>query len=106
LADSVRVDFYDETAQHTSLLTARRGQVDDRTHDFAAYERVVVTSDNGTVLKTDSLFWDNAGRKIHTEAFVDITSPEEHIMGHGMISDQGLKNYKIFRVTGRAVTRE
>ncbi|MBI4535729.1 MAG: LPS export ABC transporter periplasmic protein LptC [Ignavibacteriae bacterium] len=106
LDDSLHVDFYDDHEQHSSLLTARRGSVDDRTHDFAAYKNVVVISDSGTVLKTDSLFWDNATRKIHTKAFVDITSASEHIMGLGMESDQSLKNYKIFRVTGRAITNE
>jgi len=106
LSDSLHVDFYNEMEEHTSVLTARRGRVNDRTQDFEAHENVVVVSDSGTVLRTDSLFWDNATRKIRTDAFVDIVSPTEHIMGHGMISDQGLKNYKIFRVTGQAVTKE
>jgi LPS export ABC transporter protein LptC len=106
LGDSVHVDFFDEFEHHTSLLTARSGRVNDRTQDLEAYEHVLVISDSGTVLKTDSLFWDNAARKIHTQAFVEITSPTERIMGHGMVSDQGLKNYKIFRVTGQAVSHE
>ena len=106
LSDSVHVDFFNEFEEHTSVLTAQRGRVNDRTQDFEAYGNVVVTSDSGTVLKTDSLFWTNASRKIHTEAFVEIISPTEHIMGHGMISDQGLKNYTIFKVTGQAVTKQ
>lgn len=106
LTDSVHVDFFNDLEQHTSLLTSRRGRVNDRTEDFAAYENVIVVSDSGTTLKTDSLFWDNATRRIRTEAFVDIMSPTEHIMGHGMISDQGLKKYTIFKVTGQAVTKE
>jgi LPS export ABC transporter protein LptC len=104
--DSVHVDFYGEGGEHTSLLTARRGKVDDATQDFEAHENVVVVSDSGTTLRTEKLFWTNADRKIHTDAFVDITSPTERIMGHGLISDQGLKNYKIFKVTGQAVSHE
>jgi LPS export ABC transporter protein LptC len=106
LDESVRVDFYNEFEQHTSVLTARRGKVNDRTRDFEAYDNVVVVSDSGTVLKTDRLFWTNATRLIHTDAFVEITSPNEQIRGHGMESDQSLKNYRIFRVTGRAVTHD
>ena len=106
LSDSVHVDFYNEQEQHTSLLTARRGKVNDRTEDFDAYDNVVVISDSGTILHTDSLFWTNADRRIRTDAFVDIVSPREHIMGHGMVSDQGLKNYRIFKVTGQATTNE
>jgi len=106
LHDSVRVDFYDDQQRHSSLLTARRGIVHDVTRDLEAYDHVVVVSDSGTTLRTERLFWNNATRKIHTDAFVDISSPQEHIMGHGMESDQGLKHYKIFRVTGQALTNE
>jgi LPS export ABC transporter protein LptC len=106
LADSVRVDFFDEREQHTSLLTARRGIVHDATRDLEVYERVVVVSDSGTTLRTERLFWNNVTQKIYTDAFVDIQSPTEHIMGHGMESDQSLKNYRIFKVTGQAITNE
>ncbi len=106
LQDSVRVDFFDADQRHTSVLTAQRGKVNDATQDFVAYDNVIVTSDSGTTLRTDSLFWNNATRKVYTQAFVDIVSPTEHIMGRGLESDQNLKNYKIFRVTGSAVTKE
>lgn len=106
LDDSVRVDFYDEHGQHSSRMTAHRGKVDDVTHDLEAYENVTVRSDSGTVLKTERLFWSNLTRKTHTDAFVDIVSPREHIMGHGMESDQALKNYRIFKVTGQALSNE
>lgn len=106
LQESLRVDFYDDNQAHTSLLTAKHGRVNDATQDFVAHGNVVVVSDDGTTLKTDSLFWNNATRKISTQAFVDIVSPTEHIRGMGMESDQNLKNYKIFRVTGSAVTKE
>lgn len=106
LDDSVHVDFFDNQGRHTSLLTARRGKVDDATQDFVAYDDVVVVSDSGSTMKTDSLFWTNADRTIHTNAFVDITSPTEHIMGQGLVSDQDLKNYRIFRVTGQALKHD
>jgi LPS export ABC transporter protein LptC len=106
LRDSLHVDFFDEKGKKTSTLTARRGRVDDRTRDFDAYENVVVTSQEGTVLRTDSLSWSNEARNIHTEAFVDIRSSTEHIRGLGLVSDQSLKNYRIFRVTGQAVPKE
>ena len=106
LDDSVHVDFFDEQGRHTSLLTARRGKVNDATQDFTAYTDVVVVSDSGSTMKTDSLCWTNADRTIHTNAFVDITSPTEHIAGQGLVSDQDLKNYRIFRVTGKALKHE
>lgn len=106
LRDSVRVDFFDQQERHTSRLTAQRGRVNDRTRDFTAYESVRVLSDSGTVLKTDSLQWRNEEQLIVTQAFVEIIAPTEHLMGHGLVSDQALKNYRILRVTGQTVAKE
>lgn len=106
MEDSVHVDFFNLDEQHTSELTARRARVNDRTKDFAAYDKVVVVSDSGSVLKTDSLFWNSRTQKIETDAFVEIISPTEHIRGHGLVSDQSLTDYRIFRVTGEAVVKE
>jgi LPS export ABC transporter protein LptC len=106
LDSSITVDFYNEHEQHTSVLTARRGRVDDATHDFEAHEQVVVISDSGTVLKTEELYWANATRKIHTPAYVEITSPKEQLRGQGLESDQDLVHYTILKVTGQAKTDE
>jgi LPS export ABC transporter protein LptC len=106
LDSSLTVDFYDEHQNHTSVLTARRGVVNDVNHDFEAHEHVVVVSDSGSVLRTEELYWTNATRKIHTPAYVEITSPKEQLRGHGFESDQDLKHYTILKVTGQAKTDE
>jgi LPS export ABC transporter protein LptC len=103
LDSNITVDFYDEHGAHSSVLTAKRGRVNDVTHDFEAYENVVVVSDSGGTLKTEELFWDNARALIHTDKFVDIVSPTEHIQGEGLESDQNLKHYTIKKVTGQAI---
>ena len=99
---NVVVDFFDEHERHTSVMTAKTAKVDDFTQDLEAHGNVVVVSDSGTILKTEELFWSNYSKKVHTQAFVDITSPTEHIQGHGFESDRGLRNYTIFKVTGQA----
>jgi LPS export ABC transporter protein LptC len=106
LDSSIIVDFFDQQQRHTSTLTAERGKVFDLTHDFEATGNVVVVSDSGTTLKTEQLFWTNTTQRVHTEAFVEITSPTEHIRGHGLESDQRLEHYRIFKVTGRVVTEK
>ena len=106
LDSGVVVDFYDERQQHTSVLNAERGTVDDRTHDFEAHGHVVVVSDSGTILRTEDLYWSNHSKKIHTPSYVEISSPKERLQGHGFESDQDLKHYTIFKVTGQAKTNE
>jgi LPS export ABC transporter protein LptC len=106
LDSSVIVDFFDDQQNHTSILTARRGMVNDISHDFEVHEDVVVRSDSGTVLRTEDLYWANASQKVHTPSYVEITSPTEQIQGHGFESDKSLKHYTIFKVTGKAKTNE
>jgi LPS export ABC transporter protein LptC len=106
LEGGLHVDFFDENGNHTSVLTALKGSVDDRTHDLEATGNVVVVSDSGTTLQTEQLFWKNATRRVHSDQFVKITSPKEEIQGQGLDSDETLKNYKIYRVTGQTRLKE
>jgi LPS export ABC transporter protein LptC len=106
LDSGLTVDFFDDRERHTSVLTARRGQVNDVTHDFEAHGNVVVVSDSGTTLMTEDLYWTNYTHKIHSQAFVEITSPTEQIQGHGFESNQDLKHYIVFKVTGQSKPNE
>jgi LPS export ABC transporter protein LptC len=103
LDSGITVDFFNDGGEHTSVLTARQGKVDDVTNDFEARGDVVVRSDSGTVLKTVELFWDNKRGRVYTGAFVEISSPTEEIRGVGFESDQSLTHYTISRVTGQAL---
>jgi LPS export ABC transporter protein LptC len=98
------VYFFDERGQQTSVLTSEEGKVDEYTNNLEAQRNVVVTSNDQTTLKTQKLFWDNRRALIHTPEFVQITTPKERLQGHGFESEQNLKNYRIFRVTGQAKT--
>jgi len=98
----VVVDFYDEMGMHTSKLTSRSGAVDEGTNNLEAIGNVVVTSDSGTVVRTEKMFWTNATQLIHSPEFVHITSPSEDLKGTGFESDHNLRNYKIFKVKGTA----
>ena len=106
LDSGIVVDFYDTQQRHTSVLTARRGEVNDLTKDFEARDNVIVVSDSGTTLKTEVLYWLNAARKVRSPAFVEIVSPTEQIRGQGFESDQALRHYTIFKVTGQAASHE
>lgn len=102
LDSGVVVDFFDETGSHTTQLTSVRGSVDEGTNNLEAIGNVIVTSDSGTVVRTEKMFWTNATKLIHSPEFVHISSPKEDLKGTGFESDHNLRNYKIFRVTGTA----
>lgn len=102
LESGVIVDFYDEFGKHTTKLTSLRGSVDEATNNLEAIGNVVVTSDSGTVVRTEKMFWTNERQLIHSPDFVRITSPTENLTGTGFESDHNLRNYRIFKVAGTA----
>lgn len=51
-------------------------------------------------LNTDKLIWDQNTGKIHTDAFVKITTPENIIFGEGFEANQDFSEYRIFKVKG------
>lgn len=104
LDSNLTVDFYDEHGNHSSVLTSRKGRVDDYSHNLEAEGNVVVVSNDSTILKTEILYWDNKTQRAYSHAYVEIVSPTEQIQGHGFESDRGLRNYKVLRVTGKAIT--
>jgi LPS export ABC transporter protein LptC len=93
------VNFYSE-GEIASTLTGRKGKVDDNTKDIEIYDSVKVVSKEGSELKTQKLLWNNKTRRVSSDEFVTIKTPTETIQGVGFESDQNLKDYKIYKVSG------
>ncbi len=96
--ENIKVDFYDQKEIHTSTLTSKQGRVDETTNNLFAIDSVVVFSDSVTI-KTEEMMWRNKDRKIVSDKFVTVISPQERIEGYGFESDQNLKNYVIYNIT-------
>jgi LPS export ABC transporter protein LptC len=99
LDDGVKVDFFNSLEIKTTTLTSKRGRVDEATNDLFAIDSVVAVNDSGIVVKTNELKWRNSDKKIVSDKFVTIDSPDEHIEGYGFESDQHLRNYVIYNIT-------
>lgn len=104
LSQGVKVRFFNTKGIQTSELTSNEGTVDEMTNNLEARKNVVVVSSDSSHMMTEQLFWDNDRQLIYTPAFVRITTKKDKLQGHGFESDQGLNNYRIFRVTGQSQT--
>ncbi|MCB0284793.1 MAG: LPS export ABC transporter periplasmic protein LptC [Calditrichae bacterium] len=100
ISDGLKVDFYNAQGRHTSVLTSEGGRVHDVKQDMIAYGNVVVVSDSGMTLYTDTLRWDNERQKIISEIPVTIISETDTLYGDSFISDPGLENYEITNSRG------
>ncbi len=96
--DNVKIDFYDENENISSVLTSKRGRVNELSRDMFAIDSVVAISDSGVVLTTDELVWKNKEKKIMTDKFVTIIDKNEKIEGYGFESDQNLNHYVIYNI--------
>jgi LPS export ABC transporter protein LptC len=104
LSQGVRVRFFNPQGIQTSVLTSEEGNVDEATNNLEARKNVVVVSSDSSRMTTEQLFWDNQRQLIYTTAYVQITTEKDKLQGHGFESNQSLKNYRIFHVTGQSQT--
>ncbi len=93
------VDFYRD-GEVVSTLSGMRGKIHDESKDIEIFDSVKVVNKEGSILKTSKLYWTNKTQRVSSDAFVKIVTPKEEIEGIGFESDQNLKNYNIYKVTG------
>lgn len=93
------VDFFKE-GKNVSTLTGQKGTVFDDTKNIEMQDSVKIKSIEGNELITQKLLWTNKTRRVSSEEYVKITTAKEIIEGIGFESDQELKNYTIYKVTG------
>jgi LPS export ABC transporter protein LptC len=94
-ARKLHVDFYGEDGSQTSVLLADSGVIQERKQKVEALGNVVVTTQQGVKLTTESLRWNPQDDKIVTDDFVTITKGRDVITGYGLEADQELKHFVI-----------
>lgn len=101
LDENVDADFFDEKENHTTNLKSLLAEVEEGNDFMRAMENVVVVSDSGVVLYTDTLVWDSKEELIYTEDNVILTTEEgDTLFGIGFESDIGLENWRILQPSG------
>ena len=101
LDDSVQVDFYDKEGIHSSVLNSEKGKIFDHKQNMQAFGNVIVKSDSGIILYTDTLEWDNENQKIISKIPVKITTQDgDTLYGDSFKSDPNMVNYQITNPRG------
>ena len=59
ILEGVKIEFFNEFEERTSVLTSLFGKIDDESQDMYAIDSVVPVSDSGITLTTDELIWKN-----------------------------------------------
>jgi LPS export ABC transporter protein LptC len=104
VAQSVRVDFFDEQGRRSSTLTAREGELNQIQRDMIARGNVVLQTTEGTRMSTEQLRFLNKTQRIVTDAFVRVERAGDVLTGYGFESDPGLRHFE-FKRQVRALVR-
>jgi len=101
LNKNVDVDFFDEEETHTTNLKSMIAEIDEKTNFMTAINNVVVVSDSGATLYTDTLKWDSKEEIIYTASPIMLTTNKnDTLYGSGFESDVGLNHWKILYPSG------
>ena len=101
LDQKVDADFFNEEEIYTSNLKSEIAEIDESKDFLIAMGNVVVVSDSGVTLFTDTLSWDNVEEKVFTDdRVVFITEQNDTLYGLGFKSDIELNNWEIMQPTG------
>ncbi len=93
--------FFDVQGNEKSTLTARRGVFNSVNNSLDARGQVVVRSNDGTVLRTEHLIYDQSLNKIQSDTTFTYDSPTEHLTGASFISDVDIRNVQVQQPRGR-----
>lgn len=94
------VTIFDDEEKVSSTLKGNYGVRYDLSKRMEARYAVEVVNKNGEKLETEKLIWDEANKKIYTDAYVKITTPNQVISGKGLESNQDFTKYEIKNITG------
>jgi LPS export ABC transporter protein LptC len=103
----VKIIFFDSLMHPKSELTAKYGISWDNRRVMEAKGDVVVRNFvKQAQLNTEHLTWDENKRKMFSDQFVKISTPEKIITGKSMESDEVFDNWVVRNVSGTFYIRE
>ncbi|MHB1920735.1 MAG: LPS export ABC transporter periplasmic protein LptC [Chitinophagaceae bacterium] len=98
--EGLRVDFFNDSLQVQSVLTAKKGYYYENSNKVLVRDSVVVTNiKKGESLHTEELHWDAQKQQFFTDKPVHIVTSTEIINGTGLTSNQNFTDYHILQVT-------
>ena len=107
LDQRVNSDFFNEEENHTTNLKSELAEVEEGNDFMRAMGNVIVVSDSGVTLYTDTLVWDSKEELIYTEDNVMLTTEKgDTLYGIGFESDIAMENWRIIKPSGVTAIKE
>ena len=93
------IHFYNPQGKPESRLTANKGYYSKMTEIYTGQGNVVVQNlKEAKTLRTEELKWSRFEKRVYTDKFVRIETPEETYLGDGLTAAQDFSTYKILKL--------
>lgn len=96
----IAVFGYNEEGLLETVITSNQAKhtIASKDETWAAYGNVIVKNYlKGEQMETDTLYWNQAEKKIFTDCYVKLISPQGMMQGYGMESDEMARNAVLLR---------
>lgn len=101
LKDGIKVDFYDETGEIVSTLTALYGEVQlSKNLMFVRDSVELYNYAKKQRMETEELFWNQKDSLIYTDKNVIVRSPDGVVYGKGIRTKQDFSTFTFYKPTG------
>lgn len=100
MPEGLKVFFYNDDKTISSYLTAKYAISYENTKVMEAKQNVVIVNEKGERLNTEHITWKQNERKIVSNKFVRITTPDKIMFGDGLESDETFSDWIIKRPRG------
>ena len=100
--DSLRVNFFSESGEVISTLSARYGEINYKKGTILVRDSVrLYNYSKKQTLETEALFWNQKDSSIYSLSQVIIKSPKGIILGDGIRTNQSFSKYVLLKPSGR-----
>ena len=98
--EGIEVVHFSKFPDTLSKISANYAVNYDEKEIWEAKGNVIAKNTKNEILNTEYLVWDQKKRIIYSNKHVQVTTPNDIIMGQGFESDEQFNNWKITKVTG------
>lgn len=96
----LKLEFLNDSLDIESTLTARYGRYYENKGNVLIRDSVVFINELGDTLRTEELIWSQSIRKIFTEKYVRINTPDQVMYGEGLEANEDFSWYRILKPKG------
>lgn len=104
LNHGLRVDFYNDSLQLQSILTAKKGRYWENSNDIIVSDSVVVRNREGKRLDCEELHWDPKKQQFFTDKPALVTTADRTFYGaNGLVANQDFTWYELRNLKGTMI---